>query len=504
MPLCFSEEPVPATAIPLFHDVSLRIGERQILTLASLAIAPGSIVVVMGPSGVGKSVLTDAVFGLLEPTDAIQVAMDGVGLRTRGGVVFQASRGLPHLSVRDNIALVAESPRAAATALAASGLRPRAYPTALSGGESRRLAVQRALASGKDVLWLDEPAAGLDPLRCEELALQLRAIAHERGTSFVIVEHRPEFIAAVADRVVVLAGNGSLQELSFLERQTPTALVDAFRVRVSAAVDATCVDSMDERRATGALRGRATALLRTVGTPLAWWGELARGLASLASFVYPTPKAAWRSFAQSYGMSGVRGIPFFVIVSAIFATIFLLVFQLAVAFVEPTAVVSRMGPHVVVRVAPVLAGMLAAAQAGSAVASWLGQLQYDRQFDALDVLGVSPRAAVIGPTWWGLVAGVWTGIAAFSASMCLVFIGFLRLHDAEQMAVFLEVLQQTPWERALARAALFSTIVASTATAESLRVRAGRRTVAAAISATIVWGTVWVIATEALILAFER
>lgn len=486
--------------IPLFQRLTLRIGGRTVLADASLAIAPGSVLVIMGPSGVGKSVLTNAVFGLLEPSDAIAYQCDDVGLRARAGVVFQASRGLPHLNVHANIALVAASEAVADEALRAADLPPDAYPTQLSGGESRRLAVQRALASGKTVLWLDEPAAGLDPLRCEELATQLRALAQRIGTSFVIVEHRPEFVAAVADRVLVLAGDGRLQELTYQDTRSPAALIAAFRRSVATAVASPDAALLPARLSESP---RSARLLRALVTPVLWWSELAHGALSIGALVHPVPRAAWRSLWQSYVMSGLRGVPFFVIVSAIFATIFLLVFQLAVAFVEPTALVSRMGPHVIVRVAPVLAGMLAAAQSGSAVASWLGQLQHDRQLDALDVLGVSPRAAVVGPTWLGLVGGVWTGIAAFSASMCLVFLGFLWRYDPTEVQVFFDVMQQTPWQRAIARAVAFGAIVASTATAEALRVRSGQRTVASAISATIVWGTVWVIATEALILAFE-
>lgn len=487
----------PPTAISILEGFDLRIGGRWVLQRASLSVRPGEVVVIMGPSGVGKSVLTDAVFGLLDEGRGFEASPVGGEVRERGCVVFQDSSGLPHLNVQQNLHLVAKDAAHLQEVLAHASLDPRAYPERLSGGERRRLAVQRALATGRSLLWFDEPAAGLDVVRAGELAQQIRQQAQERSKAIVIVEHQPSFVAAVADRVFWMLGDGRLQEPPLPEGAvcwSAGALREAFTHGV-VAVDAERPEATTRR----ARKAFAWGILR----PFRWASSM------VYAFLWPfaLTSRSWvlsaRSVWVALMLTGLRGLPFYSVVAAIFAAIFLLVFELAVAFVDPSAVVARMGPQVVYRVAPVLACLLAAAQAGSSISAWLGSMQAQRQLDALRVLHAPVHRALVAPTWLGAWLGLLLSATVFAAAMLGVFGLYLWYYASDLLAVFEQQFRDLSWLRAGGRVALFSAVVASVAIDESLHVERRGESVARAVTSTITWGTIWVILSEALLLLWE-
>jgi len=482
--------------VSIFEDFRLKLAGHAVLEHASLSVLPGEVLVIMGPSGVGKSLLTDAVFSLLETSATVEASDVNPAVARQGCVVFQHAGGLPHLSVRQNLRLVAATSALADEALQASGLAPNASPERLSGGEKRRLAVQRALATGKPLLWFDEPAAGLDVHRSETLAKQLRAEAQDHGRAVIVVEHQPAFICAVADRVVWMLGDGHLQEVPPEVWADEAILSQHFRDAVQAAP----AGSEDEGWSHPAFRW---AMLAWPLRPLRWLRSLPYALLWPLGFFSSGWSLAVRSAGVAWSLTGLRGIPYFAAVSAIFSLIFLLVFELAVAFVDPSAVVARMGPQVLLRVAPVLACLLAAAQAGSSLTAWLGTMQSQRQLDALRVLHAPVERGLIAPTWFGGMLGVLCSAFVFAAVMALVFAGYLHWNAPEMLDSYVQALRALPWMNALGRTLLFSAVVASVAVDESLEVRRQSDSVARAVTASIVWGTIWVIASEALILAIE-
>lgn len=201
--------------------------EHRVVALAdaSLTVAAGELVALVGPSGSGKSTFLAIAGALLHPTSGT-VAIDGQtlnGLSSAAlakvrleqiGFVLQSANLLPYLTARDQLLLVAEiagrrDRQAAARAdhlLAELGLTRRAghHPEALSGGERQRVAIARALMNDPAVLLADEPTASLDSSRGREVVELLAREVKERGKAGVIVTHDERMLDLV-DRVVRIA-----------------------------------------------------------------------------------------------------------------------------------------------------------------------------------------------------------------------------------------------------------------------------------------------------------
>ena len=200
-------------------DARVVLGDHKALSGASLEVAPGTVVAVLGPSGSGKSTLLRAVAGL-QQLDAGSVALDGRSLagvppHRRGiGLVFQDEALFPHRNVAENVAFglrMQGVPREAAAARVAElldlvGLPGREQRTvgSLSGGERKRVALARALAPGPRLLLLDEPLGALDrPLR-DRLVIELRDLFAEIGQTAVYVTHDVAEAFAIGTRVAVM------------------------------------------------------------------------------------------------------------------------------------------------------------------------------------------------------------------------------------------------------------------------------------------------------------
>ena len=222
-----------ASAGPILKIRGLKkaFGKRTVIENVDLAVAPGELVEITGPSGAGKTTMLRLLHGQLRPT-AGEVWVEGRGLhrwwrrdldRIRRDVayIFQEQRLFPRLSALENVvlALTVNDPfvsrktirRRALGALEALGIAHRrdAYPKELSAGERQRVAVARALANRPQVLLADEPFTAIDRENAQAVARMLEEAA-ANGTAVVVATHRP---SGRATRVLQLP-SGTVAEAS--------------------------------------------------------------------------------------------------------------------------------------------------------------------------------------------------------------------------------------------------------------------------------------------------
>lgn len=208
------------------RKVSKRFGAQVVLDNISLDIEPGMTTAVVGPSGVGKSVLLKLMLGILEP-DSGEILIDGCNItatrsetarneiRKRMGVLFQSAALFDSLDVYENVAFslrersklsryaIHEKVLAISESLS---LTPylKNYPEQISIGIRKRVGMARALVSEPKVILVDEPNTGLDPLDGQEVYDLINACKNQWGFTGVVISHELPEVFQVSDRVAMI------------------------------------------------------------------------------------------------------------------------------------------------------------------------------------------------------------------------------------------------------------------------------------------------------------
>ena len=228
------------------RDLTMAYGPRVIMRDLDFAIGRGEVFVIMGGSGSGKSTLLRHLIGLLEPVKG-DILYDGrsfthaaseerLAFLRRFGVLYQRGALWSAMTLAENVGLVleaytdlkaAEIREVAALKLALVGLRgfEEYYPSEISGGMQKRAGLARAMALDPEILFFDEPSAGLDPISSrllDDLILELRA---SLKATIVVVTHELASIFAIADQSIFL----DAETKSLLAKGPPRALLETSR-----------------------------------------------------------------------------------------------------------------------------------------------------------------------------------------------------------------------------------------------------------------------------------
>ncbi|MEM9782524.1 MAG: ATP-binding cassette domain-containing protein [Pseudomonadota bacterium] len=217
----------------LLDGVAKRFGSKEVLRGVDLAVPRGQSTVIIGGSGTGKSVTLKCILGLIR-ADAGRILVDGEdvtrlapsrrgALLDRFGMLFQGGALFDSLTVWENVAFrhrrgadrlsPGDARALAIEKLRRVGLEPAtadAYPAELSGGMQKRVGLARAIAAEPEIIFLDEPTTGLDPIMADVINDLIREIVTDLGATAMTITHDMSSVRKIADRVAMLH-NGVVQ-----------------------------------------------------------------------------------------------------------------------------------------------------------------------------------------------------------------------------------------------------------------------------------------------------
>jgi phospholipid/cholesterol/gamma-HCH transport system ATP-binding protein len=231
-------------------DLHVELGDRPILAGVDLSVYRGETLVILGGSGSGKSTLLRALIGVLPPDggrveilgqDIYALDTDALGLlRKRFGILFQSGALYNSMTVGENVALPLREHTGLSDdiiqimvkmKLELVGLRDFEHlmPSQLSGGMRKRVGLARALALDPEIIFYDEPGAGLDPITAGVIDKLIMDLSRKLGVTSIVVTHEMESAFRIADRMVMLYEGRIVAEGTPAEfRTTPDPLVRQF------------------------------------------------------------------------------------------------------------------------------------------------------------------------------------------------------------------------------------------------------------------------------------
>ena len=219
-----------------------QMGEVKIKAIenVSFSIEKGELVVILGPSGAGKTTILNILGGMDSPTHGT-IIVDGTDIskfnrkeltryrRYDIGFVFQFYNLVGNLTALENVSLanqICKNPRDSKEVLESVGLKDRMdhFPAQLSGGEQQRVSIARALAKNPKILLCDEPTGALDSKTGKKIIKLLQDTCHQTNTTTIIITHNA-IIAGIADKVIKVK-NGTIEAIEENKNPLPVEEID--------------------------------------------------------------------------------------------------------------------------------------------------------------------------------------------------------------------------------------------------------------------------------------
>ena len=501
-----------------------------------LDLRAGEVVVLLGPSGGGKTAFGRALVDRDElSATGFRVTFDQLDVLGRVGFVPQRGALADHVDVADNLRLaIRRNPEGGPDSdvavrqwldrldLDGRLAEPGRLVTELSGGQAQRLAVARALASGRQLLFLDEPSVGLDSARVRKLARLIRSRAEEDGVALVIVTHDLTLAAGVADRLYLLEPGRKVVQLfadgwpgpfdspsapperaagrqSWLD-QLETLLIDHIGMQRSVISEIVVT-----RRMWPAVRG--------------WLGARILPFALLFTVLGDGLLLALRRPADSGPVLGrvlrqalARPLLFYAFVSLLLGfTLLYTLIGVAPMGLRPERALALLGNAHIVALMPPLAAILFVAASGNAVSGWIGGANLTRQIAALEAIGMSRRVYLWPAAWWGLFLSALVVIVLFGLGLTLGGVAYTEVAGIEGGW---EVLtgdwldarpERRPWNtRALALGLIYAGGIAADVVAAGTLRKDTADDVVRAMTGSVVRCTLWVVVWELASVWFVR
>lgn len=397
------------------EDVGIVAGGRTLLSNVSAEFQPGELALIVGPSGVGKSLLLRLASGLLD-CDGEELECEGrvtIGGQPAEtgdiGVVFQSFALFDQLSPTENVQFAKSLARQpldqSATELLEQLQVPVRVPTSrLSGGQKQRLAIARTLAYNPSVIFFDEPTSGLDPATGKMVARLIKSTNERFHKTSVVVTHDYESLLPVADRVYLL--DPVEHRLELVPPEQWSSIPERLE-QLTAAIRNDDVDASPESWQLATTRAVLQAFDRTTGALIAFFVGLLR--------LVPTwNNATWggRFFAHFvrlvFGPTAIIYLVIAGVISGFVVTYFTFKFLPYGKYTEPLLIedlLTALGFSIYRIFVPILSCILIAARCGAAITADIGSRQYGNQIDALRTFGAKPDAWLLRPITWSFLIG---------------------------------------------------------------------------------------------------
>jgi ABC-type multidrug transport system ATPase subunit/ABC-type transporter Mla maintaining outer membrane lipid asymmetry permease subunit MlaE len=403
------------TPVLKIQDLTVRVGNKLILEKAHLTIHRGEVVLLVGRSGAGKSILLQLICGVLDSSSP-DLEVEGsifVGdqdvLWTRGscrtGLVFQDHALFDDLSARDNLLFAMahgrrhknDSSRARAEDLLRHfGLDNGVKVRVLSGGQKQRLAIARTIAHDPDFLVYDEPTTGLDPAGTKNVVNWIEKTQQEHGKTTLIVTHDYASLVHLAHRVILL------DPASHSVREIEQSRINA---ELTAPAPVQVAEETAEKKRPSQLKGFFEGTANTLCASATYFAHL---LPRYASFRWGLHFLGYYlkllAFPSSLAYMAIAGL-----ILGFVSTYFTFLHLPHRFYTEPLLsdeILAGLGYLDYRVLAPVLATLLIAARCGAAVASDIGNRAYSRQVDAMRSFGIEPSRYLLTAIALGFLIAV--------------------------------------------------------------------------------------------------